>query len=216
MLNQEMASDSLWPRGLEPIGLLFPWDSQAGILDWVAISSSRGFSWPGGQNYIFYISYIDRQVFFFFFFFNHCTTLEGHVTLYSAKSLPLPASLMTILVQNSLQCGRPGFDPLEKGNGYPFQYSGLENSTYCIVHGVTKIGHEWATFTSLHFTSPDEPHRWTLLSCIIELLSDASQDRTYSILKSSDWPVPSLTWHLVGTLHHFINLPNVAYSLFSP
>ena len=35
----------------------------------------------------------------FFFFFNHCTTLEGHVTLYSAKSLPLPASLMTILVQ---------------------------------------------------------------------------------------------------------------------
>ena len=25
-----------------------------------------------------------------------------------------------------------------EGNGYPFQYSGLENSTYCIVNGVTK------------------------------------------------------------------------------
>ena len=93
-----MASDSLWPRGLQPTGLLFPWDYQAGILDWVAISSSRGFSWPGGQNYIFYISYIDRQV-FLFFFLNHWTTLEGHVTLYSAKSLPLPASLMTLLVK---------------------------------------------------------------------------------------------------------------------
>ena len=33
-------------------------------------------------------------------------------------------------------------DPLEEGspggrNGYPLQYSGLENSTDCIVHGVT-------------------------------------------------------------------------------
>ena len=25
-----------------------------------------------------------------------------------------------------------------KGKGYPLQYSGLENSMYCIVHGVTK------------------------------------------------------------------------------
>ena len=30
-------------------------------------------------------------------------------------------------------------DPLEKeGNGYPLQYSGLENSMDCIVHGVAK------------------------------------------------------------------------------
>ena len=28
--------------------------------------------------------------------------------------------------------------PLEKGKVYPFQYSGLENSMDCIVHGVTK------------------------------------------------------------------------------
>ena len=26
----------------------------------------------------------------------------------------------------------------EEGNGYPFQYSGLENSMDCIVHGVAK------------------------------------------------------------------------------
>ena len=29
-------------------------------------------------------------------------------------------------------------DPLEKENGYPLQYSGLENSKDCIVHGVAK------------------------------------------------------------------------------
>ena len=42
-----------------------------------------------------------------------------------------------------LQCGRPGFDPLmgrspREGKGYSLQYSGLENSMGCIVHGVTK------------------------------------------------------------------------------
>ena len=39
--------------------------------------------------------------------------------------------------------------------GYPLQYSGLENSMDCIVHGVTK-SQTWLSdfhFTSLHFTS---------------------------------------------------------------
>ena len=34
-----------------------------------------------------------------------------------------------------------------EGKGYPLQYSGLENSMDCIVYGVAKIKHEWATFT---------------------------------------------------------------------
>ena len=29
-------------------------------------------------------------------------------------------------------------DPLEKGKGYPLQYSDLENSMDCIIHGVAK------------------------------------------------------------------------------
>ena len=43
-------------------------------------------------------------------------------------------------------------DPLEKGIGYPLQYSSLENSMDCIVHGGLK---EWDTTErcSLHFTS---------------------------------------------------------------
>ena len=41
-----------------------------------------------------------------------------------------------------------GRSPRE-GKGYPLQYSGLENSTDCIVQGIAK-GHDWVTFT---FTS---------------------------------------------------------------
>ena len=36
--------------------------------------------------------------------------------------------------------------------GYPLQYSGLENSMDCIVHGVTKSQHNWVTFTFTFWT----------------------------------------------------------------
>ena len=38
-------SDSLQPHGLQPARLLHPWDFQARILEWSAISFSRGSSW---------------------------------------------------------------------------------------------------------------------------------------------------------------------------
>ena len=34
-----------------------------------------------------------------------------------------------------------------EGKGYPLQYSGLENSIDYIVHGVTRVSHDGATFT---------------------------------------------------------------------
>ena len=37
----------------------------------------------------------------------------------------------------------------EEGKGYPFQYSGLENSMDCIVHGVTKSQTQQINFHSL-------------------------------------------------------------------
>ena len=40
---------TLRPRGLYPPRLLCPWDFPARILEWVAISSSRGFPDPGTQ-----------------------------------------------------------------------------------------------------------------------------------------------------------------------
>ena len=42
---------TLWdPNGLQPITLLCPWDFQGRTLEWVAISSSRGSSWPRDLN----------------------------------------------------------------------------------------------------------------------------------------------------------------------
>ena len=44
-----------------------------------------------------------------------------------------PAAMQETLVQSL------GWeDPLEKGKGYPFQYSGLESSMDCIIHRVMK------------------------------------------------------------------------------
>ena len=40
-----------------------------------------------------------------------------------------------------------GISPGE-GNGYPLQYSGLENSMDCTVHGVTK---SWTQLSNFHF-----------------------------------------------------------------
>ena len=63
-----------------------------------------------------------------------------------------------------------------EGKVYPFQYSDLENSMDSTVHGLTKIGHNWATFTcilpddSLRFFPPFrlktilvEQHLWSFL-----------------------------------------------------
>ena len=59
--------------------------------------------------------------------------VSGHL------GLPLWLSWLRIY----LQCGRPGLgrSPGE-GKGYTLQYSGLENSMDCIVHGVARIGHD--------------------------------------------------------------------------
>ena len=45
----------------------------------------------------------------------------------------------------------------EEGKGYPLQYSGLENSLDCIVHGVAKSRTDCATFTLITTTKLD---RW--------------------------------------------------------
>ena len=38
-------------------------------------------------------------------------------------------------------------DPLEKGKATHCRITGLENSLDCIVHGVARVRHDWATFT---------------------------------------------------------------------
>ena len=45
--------------------------------------------------------------------------------------------------------GRPPWE----GKGYPLQYSGLENSMNCIVHGSQRVGHDWVTHFHFFFTT---------------------------------------------------------------
>ena len=51
-------------------------------------------------------------------------------------------------------------DPLEKGKGYPLQYSGLENSMDCILHGVAKSQKRLSDF-HFHFS------QCQLLACLL-------------------------------------------------
>ena len=66
----------------------------------------------------------------------------------------LLASLMAQLVKNPptmWETWIPSLcweDPLEKGKGYPLQYSVLGNSLDCIVHGVAK---SWKRLSDFHF-----------------------------------------------------------------
>ena len=46
----------------------------------------------------------------------------------------------------------------EEGNGHPLQYSGLENSMDCTIHGVAK---SWTRPSNFHFTSVSEALRGT-------------------------------------------------------
>ena len=43
----------------------------------------------------------------------------------------------------------------EEGKGYPLQYSGLENSMDCIVHGVAK---SWTQLSDFHFLPDEQPY----------------------------------------------------------
>jgi len=51
--------------------------SQARILEWVAISFSRGSSRPKDQTHVSYVSCVARQI--FFFFFTACPAWEAHL-----------------------------------------------------------------------------------------------------------------------------------------
>ena len=56
-------SDFLRPHGLYPIRLLCPWGfSRQGLLEWVAMPSSRGSSRPRDLTSVSHISCIGRQV----------------------------------------------------------------------------------------------------------------------------------------------------------
>ena len=90
--NHSVVSNSLWPHGLEPTRLVRPWNFQARVLEWVAISFSRGSSWPRDRTQVSHIAgrhftlWITWQVYSKDLTgFNHYTIQVILITHYSLK-----------------------------------------------------------------------------------------------------------------------------------
>ena len=71
-----VVSDFLWPTDCSPPGSSVHGILQAKILEWVAVPSSRGYSWPRNQTCVSNVSYIIGR------FFTHWATWEAHVFFY--------------------------------------------------------------------------------------------------------------------------------------
>ena len=81
--------------------------------------------------------------------------------------------------ESACSAGDPGMIPdsgrsPEEGIGYPLQYSGLENSMDCIVHGVAKSPTRLSDF---HFTIHVIPLKYRLLASTLEKESMWSSTR---------------------------------------
>ena len=126
------------------------------------------------------IRLIPQDVFFFFLSWCVCVCVEGdHVIQRNRTSaarssgfkthlccLPAVWPYTDYLTFTGFPCGSAGKESARnagglglipglgrspgEGNGYQLQYSGLENSMDCIVHGITK---SWTQLSNFHFTS---------------------------------------------------------------
>ena len=72
LFSHQLCLTLLWPHGLQPARLLGPWNSTGKILEWVAISFSRGSSQP--RDWIC-VSCIGRQILY------HWATWEASTKL---------------------------------------------------------------------------------------------------------------------------------------
>ena len=158
---QSLGCVQLWdPMECSPPGSSVHGTLQARILEWVAVSSSRGSSWPRGQINVPYISCNGRWVFYLCaILVNRCSQMGTGVYV----TRPTSGSLLTFRYKrpkNQPLCWlhfrlgavapgmcNPGFAWLsflaEEGNGNPLQYYCLENpmgrgAWQATVHGVTK------------------------------------------------------------------------------
>ena len=161
--------------------------SQARILEWVAISSSRGSSWPSNQTQVFCIAgrfftiwatredpsiplcvYVCGCVYTHTYFIYIYIYIWASLIAQLVKNLPPMQMTQFHLWVGKIRwrsdrlptpvflgfpCGSDGKESTcnagdlgsipglgrspGEGKGYPLQYSGLENSMDCIVHGVT-------------------------------------------------------------------------------
>ena len=127
--------------------------SQARILEWVTISLSRGSSQPRDQTHgfcigrqILYGSALRQVPHILMWLFGHSLAshpLQSHGLWNARLSCPSPSpgacsnSCPLCSAGDLSSVPVSGRSPGE-GKGYSCQYSGLENSTESVVHGVTR------------------------------------------------------------------------------
>ena len=200
------------PMDHSPPGSSVHGSSQARILEWVAISFSRGSSQSRDWTQV---SYIDLQILYHqatreaplaagrktltylcledafksraacrfpgtcvLFAFHQCSSSKflldwDEVFLWPYLGFPCSSAGK----ESACNAGDLGSIP-GQGKGYPLQYSGLENSMDCIVHGVTKSGTQLSDF---HFHFP-------LFSGFLKQRKDKVQENLYlSTFQSPNW-----------------------------
>ena len=122
---------------------------QARILEWVAHPFSRGSSQPRDRTWV---SCIAGRC-FTLWATREAQELEGSLTLLQWIFLTQELNWCgSVGKESACNAGHLGSIPgLERspgeGKGYPLQYSGLENSMDCIVHGVSK---SWTWLSNFH------------------------------------------------------------------
>ena len=103
-------SDSLWPHGCSPPGSSIQGISQAEILEWVAISSSRGSSWPRDQTWV--SCFAGR-----FLTMSHlelpyiCLDWSNSITFTNFLSDFILISYLYTVLSNDSKCPREKWDP---------------------------------------------------------------------------------------------------------
>ena len=138
--SRSVMSNSSRPHGLQPTRLLCPWDFPDQILEWGAIAFS---------NYLHYAKWnkpvARRQT-------RHNSTHRRYLLQSQMQSRSgFPCGWAGN--ESARNAGDLGSIPwlgrsLGEGKGYPLQCSVLENSTDCIIHGVTKsVVTEWLSLS---------------------------------------------------------------------
>ena len=83
VVTHSAVSNTLWPNELEPTGSPVHGTSQARILEWAAISFSKGSSWPRGRTHLSCVSCITDR------FFTHSAIREDLFSLARGLSILL-------------------------------------------------------------------------------------------------------------------------------
>ena len=130
-------------------------------------------------------------------------------TLFSISLKPFGASLVAQLVEFTCNVGDLGWIPglgrsPGEGKVYPPQYSGLENSMDCTVHGVTK---SWTPLSDFYFTLSPLAKEPVQFSCSV--MSDSLQPYGLQHARS---PCPSPT---PGVYSNSCSLSRWCYSAIS-